>query len=359
MARRLGAAQLDATAGVPGTFAYTPAAGTVLGAGTARSRSRSRPAIRSIIRRKPGALRSSSRQATPSLTWSPPASITYGTALGSAQLDAQAGVAGTFAYTPAAGTVPGAGSRTLSVTFTPTDSNDYTTATATTTIDVAKATPTVQVADGGVYDGNPIPATATVAGLDASPASSLEGVGPALTYFAGSTATGTPIASAPTMAGTYTVVASFPGSVDYAAAAAQATFAINPATPTIAWGTPASIAYGSALGPAQLDATADVPGDFSYTPDVGTILGIGRHTLSVTFTPSDSTDYATATATTTINVAGVTPTLTWAAPAARSIWYGPGLEPARCYRQRARDLRLHPSLGDDPGRGDPDLAIRN
>ena len=48
--------------------------------------------------------------ATPSITWISPASIDYGTALSSAQLDATAsfdgsGVAGTFAYTPAAGTV--------------------------------------------------------------------------------------------------------------------------------------------------------------------------------------------------------------------------------------------------------------
>ena len=36
--------------------------------------------------------------ATPSITWTPPASIVYGTALGSTQLNASAGVPGTFAY---------------------------------------------------------------------------------------------------------------------------------------------------------------------------------------------------------------------------------------------------------------------
>ena len=45
---------------------------------------------------------------------------------------------GTFAYTPAAGTVLDAGSQTLSVTFTPTDTTDYTTATATATINVTQ-----------------------------------------------------------------------------------------------------------------------------------------------------------------------------------------------------------------------------
>ena len=82
--------------------------------------------------------------ATPTITWTGPASITYGTALGSAQLDATASVAGTFAYTPAAGTVLHAGSnQTLSVVFTPTDTTDYTHATATATISVSQATPTI------------------------------------------------------------------------------------------------------------------------------------------------------------------------------------------------------------------------
>jgi hypothetical protein len=48
-------------------------------------------------------------------------------------------VAGSFAYTPAAGTVLGVGSQTLSVTFTPSDTTDYNTATGTTTLQVAKS----------------------------------------------------------------------------------------------------------------------------------------------------------------------------------------------------------------------------
>ena len=45
----------------------------------------------------------------PTITWASPASIVYGTALSAAQLDATANVAGTFAYSPAAGTVPEGG----------------------------------------------------------------------------------------------------------------------------------------------------------------------------------------------------------------------------------------------------------
>ncbi len=80
-----------------------------------------------------------SAKATPTITWATPAGIMYGTALTSAQLDATASVPGTFVYSPAAGTVPAAGTDTLSVTFTPTDTTDYTTATATTTLVVLSA----------------------------------------------------------------------------------------------------------------------------------------------------------------------------------------------------------------------------
>ena len=53
---------------------------------------------------------------------------------------------GTFTYTPAAGTILDAGSDpTLAVTFTPENSTDYTTATASTTIAVTRATPVIKV----------------------------------------------------------------------------------------------------------------------------------------------------------------------------------------------------------------------
>ena len=61
-------------------------------------------------------------------------------------------------------------------------------------------------------------------------------------------------------------------------------------------------------------------GTFIYTPATGTVLTAGLRTLSVTLTPTDSTDYNTATATVTLTVNKATPTITWATPAA--ITYG-------------------------------------
>src|SRR6185436_12676905 len=79
---------------------------------------------------------------TPTITWTTPADIIYGTTLGATQLNATASVPGTFVYTPAAGAVLSAGAaQTLSVSFTPTDAANYTSATKTVEINVLKATP--------------------------------------------------------------------------------------------------------------------------------------------------------------------------------------------------------------------------
>jgi hypothetical protein len=82
-------------------------------------------------------------KATPLITWATPAAITYGTALSGTQLDAQANVAGTFAYDPDAGAVLGAGPHTLTATFTPADANNYNGAQKTVTLTVNKATPVI------------------------------------------------------------------------------------------------------------------------------------------------------------------------------------------------------------------------
>ena len=71
----------------------------------------------------------------------------------------------------------------------------------------------------------------------------------------------------------------------------------------LTWPQPAAITYGTALGNSQLNATANVPGTFVYTPPVRTVLPVGSgQTLSVAFTPSDQANYNAASASTTINV---------------------------------------------------------
>jgi uncharacterized repeat protein (TIGR03803 family) len=74
----------------------------------------------------------------PTVTWVTPAAIPYGTLLSSTQLDAVANMAGTYVYTPAAGTKLTPGNHTLSVTFTPSPSG-YIPVTATVTLTVTSA----------------------------------------------------------------------------------------------------------------------------------------------------------------------------------------------------------------------------
>jgi len=157
----LSGTQLDATftwtvngspVAVGGTAIYTPAAGAVLGAGSAQTLSVSfTPTDTTDYNSANGSAQINVLKATPTVTWANPADITYGTALSGTQLDATftwtvngspVAVVGTPAYTPAAGAVLSAGSaQTLSVSFTPTDTTDYNSTTGTAHINVLKATP--------------------------------------------------------------------------------------------------------------------------------------------------------------------------------------------------------------------------
>jgi hypothetical protein len=252
-------------------------------------------------------------QATPTITWTAPAAITYGTALGAAQLDATATVPGTFAYTPAAGVVLTAGPQTLSVTFTPTDTTDYTNATATVPLVVSQATPTITWATpaaipyGTALGAAQLNATASVPGTFAY----------------------NPAASTILTAGSHTLSVTFAptDATDYTTATANVTLVVNQVTPTITWPTPGAITYGTTLSAAQLDATASVPGTLVYSPAAGTVLGAGTQTLSVSFTPTDTTDYANANATVMLQVNKALPTITWATPMA--ITYGTALSAAQ------------------------------
>jgi hypothetical protein len=98
-------------------------------------------------------------KATPAFTWNPTA-ITYGVALGSGQLDASSPVAGSFVYTPGAGVILTAGSQSLSAAFTPMDTTDYNNATATATLTVNKATPTIAwITPAAIPSGTALSAT--------------------------------------------------------------------------------------------------------------------------------------------------------------------------------------------------------
>jgi hypothetical protein len=94
------------------------------------------------------------------------------------------------------------------------------------------------------------------------------------------------------------------------------TSSVAKTTPTITWATPVAITYGTALSATQLNATASVPGTFVYAPAAGTVLTAGSQVLTANFTPTDSTDYNTASGTVTLTVNKASPSIAWNAPAA-------------------------------------------
>jgi hypothetical protein len=83
------------------------------------------------------------------ITWANPASITYGTKLSATQLNATANVEGTFYYSPALGNTLSVGTKTLTVYFTPTDTDNYPYAQKTVSLVVLPAKGDVN-ADGAV-----------------------------------------------------------------------------------------------------------------------------------------------------------------------------------------------------------------
>ena len=258
----LGATQLNATASVSGSFVYTPPAGTILNAGANQTLSVNftptdinnyNPVNGTTVLITVG-------KATPTITWNNPAPITYGTALSATQLNASSPVAGTFVYTPTIGTLLNAGAnQVLSVNFTPTDASNYNSVTnVQRLITVNKATPVITwtnpapIIYGTPLSATQLNATANVPGtLVYTPAA-----GTILNTGANQTLT---VNFTPADASNYNSVSGTTVSIT-----------VNKATPVVSWSTPLPIKINEPLTAAQLNATANVPGTFSYSPAAGT-----------------------------------------------------------------------------------------
>ncbi len=304
----LSATQLNATASVPGSFVYAPGVGTILSAGVNQSLSVNfTPTNTSNYNSVNGTtVLITVDKATPTVTWATPAAITYGTALGTSQLNATASVPGTFLYTPPSGTILNSGvGQVLTVNFTPSNAANYNSVNGTTvSITVNKGTPIITWPNpAAITYGTALSATQ----LNAS--SNVPGI---FTY--------TPTIGTLLNAGASQIL-----SVDFtptdannyvAVNAVQRLITVNKANPVITWANPAPIIYGTQLSATQLNATSNVPGVFVYTPANGTTLNVGTNqTLSLNFTPTDAANYNSIigrTALITVNKA--TPVVTWGTP---------------------------------------------
>jgi hypothetical protein len=176
----LSATQLNARASVPGTLAYSPASG-VLTAGSQKLTVTLTPTDKTDYAIVTASVYLTVNKAVPVITWATPAAISYPTALSATQLDAKATIPGTsttlsgmFTYSPTLGTVLSGGTQTLNAAFTPTDTVDYTSPTASVKLVVNESTITMGIASGSQvyqtwtnfvmgpsYTGSPVP-TGTV-----------------------------------------------------------------------------------------------------------------------------------------------------------------------------------------------------
>ena len=191
---------------------------------------------------------------------------------------------------------------------------------------ISRAAPTVTLASPPpsiIYDGTgdvtnwAIPSVSGV--LDMPNPTGL----PNVVFYSGISSAGTPLASAPLNAGTYTAIATYSGDANYTAQSTPVTFTIKQATPTVTASDDHTTYTGLPLAYPSNDVTVSGAnglsksgGSLSYTYNGSATVpaAAGNYTVVATFAPSDATDYTSTSgdATWTINEA---PAITSAASA--------------------------------------------
>jgi hypothetical protein len=162
---------------------------------------------------------------------------------------------------------------------------NYNSAQGTATIAIDRANAAISVSGfSGTYDGAPHGATGAATGVNNENLSGQLNLGATFTNVPGGITQWT-----------------FDGGTNYNAAAGPVAVTINQATPILSWSQPAAVVAGTLLSATQLNATANVAGTFVYSPALGTPLTATQQ-LSVVFTPADTVNYNTATASVTITV---------------------------------------------------------
>jgi len=222
-------------------------------------------------------------QATPAVsTWPTASTIANGQTLASSTLTGgTASVSGAFAWTAPA-TVPPVGTTAETVTFTPTDATDYSTVAGQVSVTVNNSkSPAVSAwpTASAITYGQTL-ASSTLTGGTASVPGTFAWTAPATSPSAGTQSES--VTFTPT------------DTTDYSAVIGQVSLTVNKATPTVsAWPTASAITYGQTLASSTLTGgTASVPGAFAWT-SASTAPGAGTPSESVTFTPTNATNYTT------------------------------------------------------------------
>jgi hypothetical protein len=239
---------------------------------------------------------------------------------GSATGVSGATVAGMFTFSPVSET--NAGSYPVTGTFTSSDTNYVSGGTASGTLTIAQAIPTLSVtcAGGTTYTGHSFPSCAASAtGIGGAPVA-----GTWLITYSGIDGTSYgPSTTGPTNAGTYQVAVSFTSdNADYANGTASSTLTITPATPVVAVTCPGATYDGNAHGCTAtatgvgVDGNITTQGTFSWSP-AQSETSTGNYTITATFSSTNSNynNSGSGSATLTIqtaatlvpSIAGITP----------------------------------------------------
>jgi hypothetical protein len=236
---------------------------------------------------------------TPTVTaWPTASALTYGQTLASSTLTGgTASVSGSFSWTSST-IVPGAGTPSEGVAFTPADTTDYNTVAGTVGVVVNKATPTVSAwpTASAITFGQALASSALSGGTASVPGT-----------FSWTTPTTSPATGTTSEAVTFTAT----DAADYSTVAGSANVTVNKAMPTVtAWPTASAITYGQTLASSTLSGgSTSVTGTFSWTTSSIVPSG-GTPSESVTFTPADTTDYNTVTGAVSVTVNTASPTVT-------------------------------------------------
>lgn len=159
---KLSSTQLNASTYMTGTYSYSPQAGTLLHAGDSIPLSVTFTPLDATYSPVTKTVLIKVKKATPVVSWSQPADMSYGDSLSADQLDASASVPGTFVYDPPSGVLLDTGTNILlSVTFLPADSSNYMNVTKTTTVNVYKTSAVVTPMQPGLVL-YPVPTNGTL-----------------------------------------------------------------------------------------------------------------------------------------------------------------------------------------------------
>jgi hypothetical protein len=307
---------------ITGTTQYEPAAGTILNASeqpqTLRFTFTPTGDDANSYRVTTKEVEIFVEKATPEISWSNPANITYGTLLNSNDhLNASVvgTISGTYTYTPAAGTKLNAGdNQILRVDFVPngSDANNYDPTYKEVRINVSKA-------KGTINWENPANITYGTLLSEDQLNASVSDVNGEYTY---TPALGTKLNADENQVLTVVFTPTGADADNYLFEPKTVTINVDKATPKINWNNTDVITYGTPL----TNATANVGGSFVYKEGTTEIpnqatLNVGNHTITVEFTPSDGENYNFISNNYTISVTSATANLTWT-PVVTEITYG-------------------------------------